>query len=83
MIRINKDFLKEVFINEKSLLELNRVKFVNVPLYDELSVVNLWPRMQDDPAFLRYFPSKMAKGRLPDREYFFNVMNTLMPDYVH
>jgi len=24
----------------------------------------------------------MAKGRVPDREYFFNILHTLYPDYV-
>ena len=42
---INKDFLKEVLTEEKSLLKLDEVKRVNVPLYDELSVVSLWPMM--------------------------------------
>ena len=42
---VNKDFLKEVFIEEKSLLKLSEVKRVNVPLYDELSVISLWPMM--------------------------------------
>ena len=40
---MNKDFLKEVLTGEKRLLALNEVKYVNVPLYDELSVVALWP----------------------------------------
>ena len=40
---LNKDFLKEVFVEEKELLRIDRVKFINVPLYDELSVINLWP----------------------------------------
>ena len=31
---------------------------------------------------MRHFPTKMAKGRLPDREYFFNVLNTFQTDYV-
>ncbi len=43
---LNKDFLKQIFIEEKSLLNLNEVKRVNVPLYDELSVVRLWPMMK-------------------------------------
>ena len=30
---------------------------------------------------MKYFPSKLPKGRVPDREYFWNVMNTLMPEY--
>lgn len=42
---INKDFLKDVLTEEKSLLKLDEVKRVNVPLYDELSVVSLWPMM--------------------------------------
>ena len=29
-----------------------------------------------------FFPSKFPKGRLPDRTYFFNIMNTVMEDYV-
>ena len=31
---------------------------------------------------MRFFPDKLAKGHLPDREYFFNILNTLYPDYV-
>jgi hypothetical protein len=29
-----------------------------------------------------YFPDKLPVGRLPDRKYMFDVMNTLNPDYV-
>ena len=42
---INKDFLKEVFTGEKALFSMNEVKRVNVPMYDELSVVSFWPQM--------------------------------------
>ena len=38
--------------------------------------------MQTDEQFMRYFPSKMAKGRVPDREYFFTVLNTVYPEHV-
>jgi len=41
----NKDFLKEVFAGTKALMELNQVKRVNMPMYDELSVKELWPDM--------------------------------------
>ena len=30
---------------------------------------------------MKHFPTKLPKGRVPDREYFWNVMNTLMPEY--
>ena len=79
---LNKDFLKEIFVEEKNLLRLDQVKRVCVPLYDELAVVKLWPMMKEDDQFMRHFPSKMAKGRVPDREYFFNVLNTFQGTYV-
>lgn len=65
---INKDFLKAVLAERKDLLGLSKVKFKHVPLYDELSVVQLWPLMQSDPEFMRYMPDKLPKGRIPDRE---------------
>ena len=73
---INKDFLKDILTEQKCLLRLDQVKRVHVPLYDELSVIKLWPMLQSDETFMRCFPSKMAKGRVPDREYFFNLLNT-------
>ena len=33
---LNKDFLKAVLMDKKSLLRLDQVKYVNVPFYDEL-----------------------------------------------
>ena len=78
---MNKDFLKEVLRGKKHLIELNEVKRINVPKYDELSVLSFWPQMQKDKAFMRYFPDHFPKGRVPDREYFWNAMNTLMPEY--
>ena len=53
-----------------------------MPHYDELSVKKLWPNFSKDPNFTRYFPSKLPKDKLPDREYFFNVLNTLEGDYL-
>ena len=75
---MNKDFLREVLSGTKALLQVNEVKYVNVPMYDELSVVTLWPQMRSDAEFMKYFPSKMPKNRVPDRTYFFNILNTLM-----
>ncbi len=66
----------------KELLHLNQVKHVNMPPFDELSVKALWPDMRGHEEFMKYFPSKFPVGRLPDRSYFFNVMNTVMEGYV-
>ena len=64
---INKDFLKLVLIDEKKLLERQKVKTVEVPMYDELSVSNIWPLMKENKEFMQYFPDHFAKGRLPAR----------------
>jgi len=53
-----------------------------VPLYDELSVGNIWPMIKSDEKLKLYFPTKMAKNRLPDREYMFNILNTFQPAYL-
>ena len=79
---MNKDFLKQVLCNEKRLLALKEVKWINVPLYDELSVVNLYPDLKADKEFMQFFPDKLPKGRLPERVYFFNILNTVQEDYV-
>ena len=76
---INKDFLKEVFTEDKELLELKNVRWINVPLFDELSVVSIWPMMKENEQLMKYFPIKLPKGRVPDREYFFNILNTFQP----
>ena len=79
---INKDFIKQVLRDEKKLLEIGKVKYVNVPYYDELSVKNLWPRVQFDAEFMKYMPDPTPDGRLPDRKFFWNVLNTVQPKYV-
>ena len=79
---INKDFLKQVLTDEKSLLPLNRVKYVNVPRYDELSVKQFWPILRQDETFVTYMPDPTTKNSLPERSYFWNVANTVQHDYV-
>ena len=80
---VNKDFLKAVFKEEKGLLKLSEVKFKNVPFYDELAVKKIWPEVQKDPEVMYYMPSKLPKGRVPDREYMFNVLNTVKEKYLN
>ena len=79
---INRDFLKQVLAGEKRLLKIADVKYVTVPRFDELSVINLHPKFKEDPKFNVYMPDQMTKGKSIDREYFFNVLNTVHPEYL-
>ena len=55
---------------------------MNVPRYDELSVKKFWPILQSDETFMRHMPDPGAEARLPERNYFWNVANTVQHDYV-
>ena len=68
--------MKAVLTEDKALLGLDEVKHVNVPLYDELAVGSIWPMVKDDATISRYFPKTFPKGRVPDRAYFWNILNT-------
>lgn len=81
-LMINKDFLKQILAEEKEFMEVDAVKKVNMPKYDELSVKNFWPRVQGNLRIMKFFPDKLPKGRQPDHEFFWNVFNTLEEPYV-
>jgi len=79
---INKDFLKQVFRDEKKLLALSDVKYVHVPHYDELSVKKFWPILREDETFMKYMPDPVNEHKIPEREYFWNVANTVQNAHV-
>ena len=58
------------------------VQKITVPHYDELSVKNLWPHLKKDNEFTQYFPDKYSVGKGPPRQYFFDILNTLQPEYL-
>jgi hypothetical protein len=64
------------------LLHIEHVKFANIPFYDELSVRYLWRQVEDDQNILKYFPDMKDGSKLPNREYFFAVLNTIEPTYL-
>ena len=80
--QVNKDFLKAVFCDEKKLFKKNQVNFIHVPAWDELAVKKLWPDMKKDAKMSLYFQDDYADERGPCREYFFNILNTVYPDYL-
>ena len=78
---ITKDFLKDVLGGKKRLLGENDVKRVNMPHYDELSVKGLWGELSQDPEFMTFMPDSFPKGKMCDRTYMFNILNTVHTDY--
>ena len=77
-----KDFAKQVLREEKQLLKLKEVNFINVVKYDELSVKRLYKDLLELEGMKQYFPDSYPKGRDCDRDYMFNIANTLHEDVV-
>jgi hypothetical protein len=63
-------------------MKRDHVKFIDAPKYDEISVKNLYEKLIGLEGMDKYFPSKYAKGRQCDREYLFNIANTLHPQVI-
>ena len=79
---MNKDFLKDVLTGAKKLMKKKEVDYISVPDWQELSVKNLWRDLKDDENFNVYFHDEYANEKGPNREYFFNILNTVYPEYL-
>ena len=58
------------------------VRHVEVTKFDELSVKNLYDEFMTLAGVKHYFPDTYPKGRVCDREYMFNIVNTLHENVV-
>ena len=77
-----KDLAKQVFAGKKKLLKLKEKIEVCVTRFDELSVKSLYDDFMKLEGVHYYFPDTYPKGRVCDREYMFNIVNTLHEDIV-
>ena len=76
---VTKDFLKDVLQGHKKLLKMSEVRFINAPLFDEISVKHLYNDVSKQELVKDYFPDSFPKGCQCDRAYFYNVWNSKYP----
>ena len=50
-------FMRDILSEKKSHLKNNEVNKMNVPLYQEISVKNLYPDALKDPLLAKYLPN--------------------------
>ena len=62
---ITKDFLKEIFAGRKHLVPCSQIRPINVPRYDELSVVTLIKDVMAQPSLAKFFPEQKTDPRRP------------------
>ena len=79
---VNRDFLRQVLKGEKMLLAIADCKFVTIPHYDELGVRHIFEQFRSDEEVMKYLQDEYPKGRYPDRQYFYTILNTVHPEYV-
>ena len=80
--QLNKDFLKAVFEDEKRLLFKNEVRFITISHFEEISVRRLWTELKNDQQFAMFFPDVYPENKFPPREYFYNILNSVYPEYL-
>ena len=67
---------------EKKYLLRVQVPAFHMPAWPELAVSKLWPIIQNDEAFMEYFPGKLPKGKVPEKHFFWGVFMAIKPGYV-
>ena len=77
------EFLQQVLKKEKSVLNQNQVKQLQVPCWAELSPKKIWATAMQLPQFADYIPSTWtAESKLLERPFFYGILVSLAPDYV-
>ena len=77
---VTKDHLKLGLKEKKKYLSMKEVRFINVPAYDEISVLRIYDKTVSLVGMADYFPDRYPKGRTCNKEYMYNVFNTLYPE---
>jgi DNA helicase IV len=77
-------FIRAILSDKKQALKQAEVRHFVVPKYEELSVKNLYEDALKDAQVGPYLPDlEMNSNRLPERDFFFGVLGTIKPDYLH
>ena len=59
-------------------------RVIHVPKVEELGVKKMWNTAMLIPGFAKYMPQEWieSEGKKADRSYFWDIMNTMQPEYV-
>ncbi|TNV71108.1 hypothetical protein FGO68_gene4729 [Halteria grandinella] len=76
-------FMRDILSETKLSLRSNEVNHMKVPLYQEISVKNLYNDAMTDPVLKKYLPEPdQLSGKLPERDFFFGILCTLKNQYM-
>ena len=68
---------------EKKVFKTTEVRQIAMPHFDELSAQKISELVRDDPAVKLHMKDEWAAGKQThQREWFFNVLNTIHPSFL-
>lgn len=74
-------FLQDVFIGKKDVVLNNQVPQFVAPTQPELSVKHVFNQLTGDDELMRYFDTdRVAKGKYPERHFFWGILLTVRKD---
>ena len=75
--------MRDILSETKLFLRSNEVNRMKVPLYQEISVKNLYDDAIQDPVLKKYLPDpNQLSGKMPERDFFFGILCTLKNKYM-
>ena len=80
---VTHDDLKGFMNDTKPIMKQSDVRHVKMPQLDEISTARIFPLFKNDPVLMAYLPSHSSENRLPPHDFFFDILNTLYPEYVY
>ena len=76
-------FIRDIVADKKLHLKQNEINHMEVPVYPELSVKNMYDDAMGDVELAKYLPSReQLSGKLPERDFFFGILCTLKHQYM-
>jgi hypothetical protein len=64
------------------LFRINQINYILVPIYEELSVKKILDMVKNESEIISYLPDELLTKKIPEREYFFNILNTVYPGFL-
>ena len=67
---------------ERKVYKFSELRQIKVPKLPEISIKMVINMVEKDAELRMYYPSDFIKGKKLDREFVFNILNTMHPGYL-
>ena len=69
-------------MGEKFIYRVGEINQITVPILEELSVLKVLEMIKGDDHVQKYFPDEFFTKKIPERKFFFDVLNTVYEDFL-